>query len=89
MNVEDNERNRQATLAQLVITENSPEIEKRREERRQQMAQEKQRENDRLDAQRKSLTNETNQPINHSYYHAPNQYWLSPEDKLILEFYEE
>ena len=84
MNIVDNERNRQANLAQLVINENSPEAERHREERRQQMAQEKQRENDRFDAQRQCLNTET---VNRPYY-PPNQYWLSPEDKVVLEFYE-
>jgi len=88
MNIVDNDRNRQANLAQLVINENSPEAEKRREERRQQMVQEKQRENDRLDSQKQNLNRESNRPINRPYYHSPNQYWLSPEDKMVLEFYE-
>ena len=88
MNVVDNDRYRQANLAQLVITENSPEAEKRREERRQQMDREKQRENDQLNSQKQRLNAESDRPINRPYYHSPNQYWLSPEDKVVLEFYE-
>ena len=57
MNVADGEKGRQAILAQLVIDENSPEAEKRREEQRQKMAQEKQHENDQLDIQRKKFEN--------------------------------
>ena len=96
MNVTDIEKVRQATLAQLVIDENTPEVEKRREERRQNMVLEKHHENDRLNSQRKMWEPNNNQsshvqsttPGGRSYY-PPNQYWLSPKDKLVLEFYEE
>ena len=85
MNVTDKEEVRQTTLSQLIMEENSPEGIKRREERREEMAREKQGENDRLDAQRKAYEGQMNRlpPPNH-----PNQYWLSAQDKLVLEFYE-
>jgi len=80
MDMPNEDKIRQAALAQLIIDENSPKAEKRREERRQEMVQEKQRENGRLDSQRKTFDVERNRP--------PTQYWLSPQDKLVLEFYE-
>lgn len=85
MNASDKEKVRQVNLAQLVIDENSPEVEKRREERRQDTVREKQRENDRLNFQ--SHKNEAEQN-RFSNFRPPNQYWLSLQDRLILEFYE-
>ena len=88
MNIIDIEKVRQDTLTQLVIEENTPEVEKRREEYRQNMVFEKQQENDRLDSHRKTFESNKNIPPSQPYYYPPNQYWLSPEDKLLLEFYE-
>ncbi len=85
MDDSDQEKVRQANLAQLVINENSIEAEKRREERRQVNVREKQQENDRLDFSRYKKESDRNQFSN---FRPPNQYWLSPQDKLILEFYE-
>ncbi len=85
MDASDQEKVRQAKLAQLVIDENSPEAEKRREEQRQDAVREKQRENDRLNFSQYKKGPDQNQFPN---FRAPNQYWLSPQDKLILEFYE-
>ena len=85
MDDSDQEKVRQANLAQLVINENSIEAEKRREERRQVNVREKQQENDRLDFSRYKKESNRNQFSN---FRPPNQYWLSPQDKLILEFYE-
>ncbi len=85
MNVTDTEVTHQARLARLVLEENTPEAQKRRDERRQQMVLKKQGENDRLNARSHSFHDrapETFRP------HNPPQYWLSPEDKLRLEFYE-
>lgn len=81
MDVTTQEKIRQSALERLVINENSPEAEKRREERRQEIVREKQRENDRLDTRKME---ETAAPRNY----PPIQYWLSPQDKLVLEFYE-
>ncbi len=81
----DREKTRQANLARLIIEENSIEAEKRRNERRQATARGKQQENDRLD----SFHNKKDLGQNHgSDYRPSNQYWLSPEDRLVLEFYE-
>ena len=88
MNVTDRENSRQATLSQLVIDENTFEVEKFRNDRRHNMVLEKQHENDRLDSQRKMLDSNKNQTPPQPYYYPPNQYWLSPQDKLVLEFYE-
>ena len=85
MDASDQEKVRRINLAQLAIDENSLEAEKRREERRQDTVREKQRENDRLDFQRYRNEADRSQLPN---FRAPNQYWLSPQDKLILEFYE-
>ena len=85
MDASDQEKVRQAKLAQLIIDENSPEVEKRREEQRQDAVREKQRENDRLNFPQYKKEPDRNQFPN---FRAPNQYWLSPQDQLILEFYE-
>ena len=78
-----------SVFAQLVIDENTPEAQKRREERRQDMVREKQLENDRFDFQRENLNYASPETLNRSSYHFPaNQYWLTPEDRLVLAFYE-
>ncbi len=86
MDSTDREKDRQTRLSQLIIEENSIEAEKRREERRQDMVQKKRQENYRFEFQKQQRTSDQNQVQN--FRPPPNQYWLSPEDKLILEYYE-
>ena len=81
----DREKTRQANLARLIVEENTIEAEKRRNEARQATARKKREENDRLDSSRYKKDFEQNQRSN---YRPPNQYWMSPEDRLVLEFYE-